>query len=134
GPTFSISPAAAAKLAILTPIGPKQQDGGLFVPSPVLQVQEAFVNTVPGSTAAITAHSTATGSGTMAGNLTVNANGTSGQATFNNLYYNLGNPVTSETVTPYFTSPGLIPATNNPIFVNFIFGLIKLTSGNSVVR
>jgi hypothetical protein len=134
GPTFSISPANAAKLAILTPIGAKQQDGGLFVPSPVVQVQDAFGNTVPGSTAPITATSTATGSGTMAGTVTVNANGTSGQAAFNNLYYNLGNSVTSETVTPYFTSPGLVPATNGPVFVNFIFGLIKLTSGNSVVR
>jgi hypothetical protein len=99
-----------------------------------VQVQDAFGNTVPGSTATITAHSTSTGTGAVAGTLSANANGVNGSAMFNNLWYNLGNPVASETVTPYFTSPGLIPATNNPTLVNFVFGLITLTNGNSVVR
>ncbi len=131
---FTITPGAPAQLAVVTPPGPRQQDGVVFQPWPVVQVEDAFGNLVPNSTAPITAHVTAGATGLLAGATTAGADGRTGSATFTNLTYSLSNPVASESITVYFTSPGLAPATNTPVLVNFIFGLITLRSGNSVLR
>ena len=131
---FTITPAAAAQLSILTPPAARQQDGEPFQPFPVIQVDDAFGNVVPNSTAVITAHVTSSATGILGRSTSANANGSSGSATFTNLAYSLANPVASETITIYFTSPGLAPVTNNPVLVNFIFGLITLQSGNSVLQ
>jgi hypothetical protein len=131
---FAITPAGAAQLAIVTPPAARQQDGGVFQPFPIVQVDDAFGNVVPNSTAAITAHVTSSATGILAGSTSASANGINGSATFTDLTYSLGNPLASEAITVYFTSPGLAPVTNNPVLVNFIFGLITLQSGNSVVQ
>ncbi|HWV98604.1 MAG TPA: hypothetical protein VNZ64_02815 [Candidatus Acidoferrum sp.] len=131
---FNITPSVPAQLAIATPPAGRQQDGTVFQPFPVLQVNDAFGNLVPNATSTITAHVTASATGILAGSTTTNANGSTGSGPFTNLTYSLGNPLASETITLYFTSPGLASVTNSPVLVNFIFGLITLQSGNSVVR
>jgi hypothetical protein len=70
----------------------------------------------------------------LGGTTIVNADGTSGSAAFINLLYNLINPPTDESVVVYFTSPGLASVTNSTVMVDFVFGLITLTNGNSVVQ
>ncbi len=131
---FAITPAGPAQLAIVRPISTRQQDGGAFQPFPIVQVLDAFGNVVPAAKAAITAKVTSSATGFLAGATSASADGSSGSATFTNLTYSLNNPVASESITVYFTSSGLTPITNSPVLVNFIFGLITLQSGNSVVR
>ena len=133
-PSFSILPAVPAQLALVTPIGSKQVDGGFFQPFPAVQVQDAFGNVVPGSTAPVAANVTSSATGFLGGTATSIADGFSGRAVFTNLNYSLRNPQASESITVFFTSPGLSPVTNPPILINFIFGLITLQNGNSVVR
>jgi hypothetical protein len=118
----------------VTSIGARQPNGAVFQPAAVVQVQDAFGNVVPNTTAPITARAVPGTLGILAGATTANASGTSGLATFSNLNYSLANPLASETMTVYFTSPGLRPVTNSPVFVNFIFDLITLQDRNSILR
>jgi hypothetical protein len=129
-----ITPGPAAQLLLATPITPLQKLGYAFSPAPAVQVLDQFGNIVSNSTALITANSISRGGGSLGGTTGVNANGINGSATFSNLHYNLGNPDAAESVMVYFTSPGLVPATNSPIQVDFIYGLITLTNNNSLVQ
>ena len=131
---FNILPGAAARLSITTPVGTTQQNGGVFSPAPVVQIRDAFGNVAPFASSNITVHSTSPGGGTVGGTTTVSADPNSGAASFNNLFYVLANQLASETATIYFTSPGLIPVTNAPVFINYVFGIITLHDGNSVIR
>jgi hypothetical protein len=131
---FSITVAAPAQLALVTPITSPQQSGVTFSPAAVVQVQDRFGNIVSNSLASITAQFMSTGSGTLLGTITTNANGTSGIAIFSNLRYNLGSPTTAESVTIYFTSPGLALVPNNAITVDFVFSPFTLQNGNSVIQ
>ncbi len=132
--SVTITPAAAAQLLITTPIKSLQKQGYTFSPAPTVQVLDQFGNIVLNSTVLITARSSSSGGGALGGATGVSANGTNGLATFSNLHYNLGNPDIAESVTPYFTSPGLMSVTNGPIQVDFVSGLITLTNGNSLVQ
>lgn len=131
---FSITAAQAAKLVIGTSIGATQQDGTAFLPAPAARVADAFGNVVSNSTATVMANSTSTGTGQLNGNLAATADGATGSAVFPNLFYSLGNPLAPETVSVYYTSPGLTPATNNPVTVNIVFSLITLRSSNSLIH
>jgi hypothetical protein len=132
--TVLIIPAAPAQLLITAPIASLQKQGYAFSPDPKVQVLDQFGNVVSNSAALITAASTSTGGGSLRGTIAVNANGVNGTATFSNLYYNLANPGMSESVVPYFTSPGLVSVTNSQFDVDFVSGLITLTNGNSLVH
>lgn len=131
---FAIDAGAGAQLAIVKPITGLQLDGGVLQPTPIVQVLDAFGNVVTRSTAPITARVTAGATGFLGGTTTTSVDGNTGSAVLTNLTYSLGNPLSSESISIYFSSPGLTSATNPPVLVNFIFSLITLQSGNSVVQ
>ena len=132
--SFTISPAAPAQLALLTSTPSPQIANRAFSPPPVIQVLDQFGNPVPTSTSPITARLSSSGGGSLGGTTTVNVNGTSGSASFTNLVYTLAKPALDESIVLYFASPGLASATSSPVSVDFVFGLITLTNGNSLVE
>jgi len=131
--TFNIIPAAPAQLGLLAPIGETQRNHTAFSPSAVVQVRDQYGNAISNSTAPITARQSS-GAGLLGGTTILNAGATTGSAAFTNLVYALANPQMAESVVVYFTSPGLLPVTNAPVWVNFVLGIITLVSGNSVVQ
>jgi hypothetical protein len=131
---FVITPAAAAKLALLTPIGAAQLDEAVLMPAAMVQVQDQFGNALSNSTATITAQLLSGGGGSLGGTTTVNADGATGSAAFTNLVYALANHSAAESMVSYFSSPGLVSATNPPVRVNFVLGPFALQSGNSVLQ
>ena len=131
---FVITTAAPAQLALLTPFPARQQDGAYFLPAAVVQIWDSFGNALSNSTAPITVHSSSSGGGTLGGTTSINANGTSGLAAFSNLVYTLANHQAAESPLVYFTSPGLVSVTNSSVLVYFIYGLLTLQDGNSVVQ
>ncbi|MGA2246907.1 MAG: hypothetical protein ABSH48_18085 [Verrucomicrobiota bacterium] len=130
---FTISPSAAAMLALSTPIASPQGNGYAFSPPPVVQVTDAFGNVVPGASATITAQ-LISGGGALAGVLGANADGMDGSATFSNLVYHLANPQTAESPVVAFTAPDLKAVTNAPALVRPVFSSIILQDRNSVVQ
>jgi hypothetical protein len=123
-----------AQLHMVSAASGLQKQGYFFTPAPVVQVQDQFGNIVSNATVPIAATFTSTGGGSLAGTTGLNANGSNGLAAFNSLRYNLGNSNQSESITLYFTSPGLAPATNGLVVVDYVSGFITLTNGNSVVQ
>ena len=133
---LTIVPGQPSQLRLLKAITVSPQKNGFpIVPGPVVQVLDGPGNVVSNATVLVTAKaSSAGGGGSLGGVTSATANGTNGAATFNNLSYLLKNPNTAETVSFYFTSPGLVPVTNDPVAVEFVCGLITLMSGNSTVQ
>jgi len=132
--SLTIVSAAPAQLQITTPISSPLKPGYTFSPAPAVQILDQFGNVVSNSTTVITAHSISSGSGALGGTTGATANGTNGTAVFNNLFYALANPDQAESVTIYFISPGLTPATNSLVTADFAPGYITLTNGNSMVQ
>jgi hypothetical protein len=133
-PSFTITPGAAAQLALNKAISSPQPNGTSFSPTPIVQVEDQFGNLATASTGSITARISSGGGGSLGGTTSVNANGTSGSAAFTNLIYNLLQPYTDESVVVYFTSPGLGSVTNSVATVDFVVSLITLSNNNSVVQ
>jgi hypothetical protein len=129
-----VTPAAAAQLFLAPSAASLQKQGYAFSPAPTVQVLDFYGNLVSNSTVLVSANSSSSGGGKLGGTTGVNANGTNGTAKFGSLNYNLGNPGSAESVMVWFTSPGLVPATNSPMQVDFVYGLITLTNGNSLVQ
>jgi hypothetical protein len=132
--SFLITASTPAQLVLNTPIPSPQQAGTAFSPAPIVLVLDSFGNLVSNSTALVSANLSSGMGGHLAGTTSVSANGMNGSALFSNLFYHLGNSNLAEPVVVYFSSPGLVPATNSPLMVDFVFGLITLSNQNSVVR
>jgi lipopolysaccharide export system protein LptA len=130
----TITSGPAAQLRLTTSIASLQKVGYAFSPAPTVQVLDAFGNIVSNATVLISANSVSSGGGVLGGTTGINANGLNGSAGFTNLHFGLNDPNRSETVTVYFTSPGLLPVTNGPVTVLFVPGLLTLTNGNSMVQ
>jgi hypothetical protein len=105
--SITVSPAAAAKLAIGVPIATPQKDSLNFAPSPTVIVEDQYDNPVNGDTSMVTANLLShSGTGSLGGTQTANANGTGGTATFSALDYVLGASTTVETMQVQFTDSG----------------------------
>ncbi len=132
--SFSITAGAPTQLALASAIASPQQNGIAFTPAVAVQVLDQFGNVVSNSAAAITASSSSTGTGILAGTIGANANGTTGTATFGNLQYDLGKTNTAESVVIHFASPGLTSVASQTVLVDYVFRPFTLTNGNSVVQ
>ncbi len=107
---FTVSPAAAAQLAVSTqPAGATA--GAPFATQPVVTVQDAYGNTVTGDTSSVTA-TLNTGSGTLAGTTTVAA--VNGIASFSNLRIDTAGAKTLQLADGALTSVNTSPFTVSP--------------------
>jgi hypothetical protein len=98
---LTITPAAAAKLKVTTPPTTPTQTGSTFAQPPVVKVTDTFGNTVPTSSATISA--TVTASNTLTGTTAKSAD--AGIATFAGL--GITGPVGTAKIA--FSSPSLVP-------------------------
>ncbi len=131
--SFTITPAAPAQLFILTPISSPQVSGMPFSPFPAVQIQDPYGNVISNTTAFVTAN-VASGDGALGGQTSWYSPFRSGSVIFTNLFYLLANPARAESAVVYFTSPGLVPATNPAVEVAFAATNLVLVDGNSVVK
>jgi hypothetical protein len=98
-----IAPAAAVKLVIARqPVSPVSA-GGIFTQQPRINICDAYGNIVTGSSALVTAERGGSGTGALAGTLTIGAIG--GAAGFIDLKYSK-----AENFTIKFSAAGLMPA------------------------
>jgi hypothetical protein len=128
--TFLVNPGAPYQLVISQPITSPQPVGSTF--TPLVQTLDQFGNLATTSVN-ITARLSSSGGGALAG-------GTNsvvlfpGSYYFYGLHYSLANTGLAETVVVYFTSPGLLPATNPPVKMNLVLPFIGLQDRNSAVQ
>jgi hypothetical protein len=133
--SFTIIAASPAQLVLVTAIGPLQAAGAALTPAPAVQVQDQFGNAALSSTNVITARLSSSGGGHLAGLTSVGAYGTSdATVSLTNLQYVLADAGAPESVVVYFSSPGLISATNSAMMVDSVFSSITLSNGNSVAQ
>ncbi|HLH54950.1 MAG TPA: hypothetical protein VKY92_15170 [Verrucomicrobiae bacterium] len=131
----TVVPGQPAQLRLVRAITVSPQKSGYpIIPGAVVQVLDAPGNVVSNATTPVIANAFSSGGGSLIGGTSVSANGIDGSVAFTNLAFFLKDPNTAETVTVYFTSPGLSPTTNTAFTVDFVCGLIALVSGNSAVQ
>jgi hypothetical protein len=107
--SFTVSPAAADHLTLMTQPPGNATAGLAFSPATVAEIHDAFENLRTTDTTAVTA-TRHTGTASLLGTTVVNAVG--GVATFSNLIYDK-----AESITIDFTAPGLAGPTSDPTVV-----------------
>ena len=120
------------QLVLATPI-PSPQLGGALFPPGAGQAQDQGM-TVFNWAAPITVTAFSSGGGSLQGTTSVNANFSTGLATFTNLYYSLANSNVAQSVTIVFNSSSLSPVTNAPIMVDFPISAFSASSSNSQMQ
>ena len=123
---------AGLQIALITPISSPQISGKAFSSASV-QVQDQGTTVFNWATS-VTATAYSTGGGSLQGATSVNANPSTGLATFTNLYYTLASSNIAQLVTFVFNSSSLSPVTNAPIMVEFPISLFSVSSSNSQVQ
>jgi hypothetical protein len=120
------------QIVLTTPISSPQLGGTVFS-SAVVQMQDQGT-TVANWAQPVTATAFSSGGGTLQGTMSLNANFSTGSATFTNLYYTLASSNIAQSVTITFNSASLAPATNPPIMVDFPLSEFSVLSSNSQVQ
>lgn len=107
--TVTISPGAKAMVGIVTQPSATATAGVNLAQQPVVEIQDACGNRIPGDTSVVTVMRGA-GSGTLQGTLTAAAS--NGTATFSGLNHRVAG-----TIALVFSSPGLVSATSSSIVI-----------------